>query len=82
MRESGFAQNTYRWRLAMARVHEAQGDFDTALDLLSGAQPPFMIDFSPNLRPIAAARARVLIRQGRSGDVLEWAREHGLSVEQ
>ena len=78
--ESGFAQNTYRWRLAMARVHEAQGDFDGALDLLSGAQPPFMIDFSPNVRPIAAVRARVLVRQGRSGEALDWAREHGLSA--
>ena len=40
-----------------------------------------MIDFSPNVRPIAAVRARVLIRQGRTGEALDWAREHGLSVE-
>src|SRR5689334_2783962 len=79
--QSGFVQNTYRWRLAMARVDEAKGELDTALDLLSGAQPPFMIDFSPNVRPIAAVRARVLVRQGRSGEVLEWAREQGLSAE-
>ena len=32
--QSGFAQNRYRWRVAMARIHEAQGDFDGALDLL------------------------------------------------
>ena len=40
-----------------------------------------MIDFSPNVRPIAAMRARVLVRQGRTGEALGWAREHGLSVE-
>jgi LuxR family maltose regulon positive regulatory protein len=40
-----------------------------------------MIDFSPNVRPIAAMHARVLIRQGRTGEALGWAREHGISVE-
>jgi ATP/maltotriose-dependent transcriptional regulator MalT len=79
--QSGFAQNRYRWRVAMARIHEARGDFDGALDLLGSAQPLFMIDFSPNLRPIAAIRARVLVRQGRTDEALDWAREHGLSVE-
>jgi LuxR family transcriptional regulator, maltose regulon positive regulatory protein len=79
--QSGFAQNTYRWRVAMARIHEAQGDLDAALDLLSGGQPPFMIDLSPNVRPIAAVRARVLVRRGRTAEALEWAREHALSAE-
>src|SRR5437879_6294564 len=70
--QSGFAQNQYRWRVAMARIHEARGDFDGALDLLGSAQPLFMIDFSPNLRPIAAIRARVLVRQGRTDEALDW----------
>jgi LuxR family transcriptional regulator, maltose regulon positive regulatory protein len=79
--QSGFAQNRYRWRVAMARIREARGDLDGALDLLGSAQPLFMIDFSPNVRPIAAMHARVLVRQGRTGDALGWAREHGISVE-
>jgi LuxR family transcriptional regulator, maltose regulon positive regulatory protein len=79
--QSGFAQNRYRWRVAMARIREASGDLDGALDLLGSAQPLFMIDFSPNVRPIAAMHARVLVRQGRTGDALGWAREHGISVE-
>ena len=35
-------QNPYRWRVAMARVREAEGDLDGALDLLdegSGCTP-------------------------------------------
>src|SRR5207302_1044174 len=28
--QSGFAQNRYRWRVAMARIHEARGDFHGA----------------------------------------------------
>ncbi|MBV9596873.1 MAG: helix-turn-helix transcriptional regulator, partial [Chloroflexi bacterium] len=79
-RQSGFAQNRYRWRVAMARIREARGDLDGALDLLSGAQPLFMIDLSPNVRPIAAVRARVLVRQGRTDEALRWADEQGLSV--
>ncbi|MBV9577947.1 MAG: helix-turn-helix transcriptional regulator [Chloroflexi bacterium] len=79
--QSGFAQNRYRWRVSMARIHEARGELDSALDLLSGSQPAFMIDLSPNLRPMAAVRARVLIRQGRTDEALDWAREQGLSVD-
>jgi LuxR family maltose regulon positive regulatory protein len=79
--QSGFAQNRYRWRVAMARIREARGDVDGALNLLGSAQPEFMIDFSLNVRPIAAMHARVRVRQGRTGEALGWAREHGISVE-
>jgi LuxR family maltose regulon positive regulatory protein len=37
-------------------------------------------DFSPNVRPIPALRARVLAAQGRVGEALAWAREQGLSA--
>jgi ATP/maltotriose-dependent transcriptional regulator MalT len=74
-------QNPYRWRVAMARIREAEGDLDGALDLLDEAQRVYMGDFSPNVRPIPALPARVLAAQGRVGDALAWAREQGLSVE-
>jgi LuxR family maltose regulon positive regulatory protein len=74
-------QNPYRWRVAMARVREAEGDLDGALELLDAAQRVYMGDFSPNVRPIPALRARVLAAQGRVDDALAWAREHGLSAD-
>ena len=74
-------QNPYRWRVAMARVREAEGDLDGALDLLDEAQRVYMGDFSPNVRPIPALRARVLAVQGHVGEALAWAREQGLSAE-
>jgi ATP/maltotriose-dependent transcriptional regulator MalT len=74
-------QNPYRWRVAMARVREAEGDLDGALDLLEEALGVYMGDFSPNVRPIPALRARVLAAQGRVGEALAWARTHGLSAE-
>ena len=35
---SGLPQNPYRWRVAMARMREAEGDLDGALDLLDEAE--------------------------------------------
>jgi LuxR family maltose regulon positive regulatory protein len=74
-------QNPYRWRVAMARVREAEGDLDGALDLLEEAERVYTGDFSPNARPIPALRARVLAAQGRVGEALGWARERGLSAD-
>ncbi len=74
-------QNPYRWRVAMARVREAEGDLDGALDLLEEALRVYTGDFSPNVRPIPALRARVLAAQGRVGEASAWAREQGLSAE-
>ena len=77
---TGFPQNPYRWRIAMARIKEAQGDPDGALDLLDEAERLYVSDLSPNVRPIAALKARVWVAQGRLDEVLGWAREHGLSA--
>ncbi len=74
-------QNPYRWRVAMARMREADGDLDGALQLLDEAHRVYVGDFSPNVRPIPAMRARVLAAQGRLTDALAWAREQGLSAD-
>ncbi|HEU5013040.1 MAG TPA: AAA family ATPase, partial [Roseiflexaceae bacterium] len=70
---AGFPQNRYRWRVAMARIREAQGDLDGALALLDEADQLYMSDFSPNVRPIAALKTRVWLAQGRLGEALDWA---------
>ncbi len=78
---TGLPQNPYRRRVAMARIREAQGDLGGALDLLDEAQRVYTGDFSPNVRPIPALRARILAAQGRVDQALAWARDHGLSVD-
>jgi len=78
---AGLQQNPYRWCAAMARIREAQGDLDGALDLLDQAERLYDGNFSPNVRPIAARKTRVWVAQGRLGEALGWAREQGLSVE-
>jgi LuxR family maltose regulon positive regulatory protein len=77
----GLPQNRYRWRVAMARIRQAQGDLDGALELLDEAERLYMGDMFPNVRPVPARRARVWIAQDRLGEALGWAREQGLSVD-
>jgi LuxR family maltose regulon positive regulatory protein len=78
---AGMPQNPYRWCAAMARIREAQGDLDEALDLLDQAEFLYDANFSPNVRPIATRKTRVWVAQGRLGEALDWAHEQGLSVE-
>ena len=44
---AGLPQNPYRWRVAMARVREAEGDLDGALDLLNEAERLYVSDLFP-----------------------------------
>jgi len=75
-----FPQNRSRWYVAMARIEEAQGNLDDALDLLHEAERLYIRDFFPNVRPAAALVTRVWVAQGRLGEALGWAREQGLDV--
>jgi LuxR family maltose regulon positive regulatory protein len=77
----GLEQNPYRWRIAMARLREAEGNLGAALDQLDEADRLYVSDYFPNVRPIAALKARLWIRQGRLGEALGWARERGLSAQ-
>jgi LuxR family maltose regulon positive regulatory protein len=77
----GLPQNPYRRRVAMARVREAEGDLDGALALLDEALRVYTGDFSPNVRPVPASRARVLAAQGRVDEAFAWVREQGLSAD-
>jgi LuxR family maltose regulon positive regulatory protein len=77
----GLPQNRYRWRVAMARIRQAEGNLDGALDLLNEAERLYFGDLFPNVRPVPAWKARVWIAQGRLGEALGWAREQGLSVD-
>jgi LuxR family transcriptional regulator, maltose regulon positive regulatory protein len=78
---TGLPQHRYRSRVAMARIRKTEGDLGGALDLLNEAERSYVSDFFPNVRPVPALKARVWIRQGRFGEAIGWAREHGLSVD-
>lgn len=77
---NGLPQNPYRSRVAMARIREVEGDLQGALELLDEAERRYTSDFGPNVRPIAAMKARIFVRQGRLDEALGWARAQKLSA--
>ncbi|MBK7181117.1 MAG: helix-turn-helix transcriptional regulator [Chloroflexi bacterium] len=78
---NGLPKNPYRWRVAMARIRQAAGDRDGALDLFEEAAPLYVGDFSPNFRPVQALKTRVWLAQGRLDEALGWVRQQELSAE-
>jgi len=76
----GMPQNRYRWLVAMARIREAEGDPGAGVDLLDEAERAYVADFFPNVRPVAAMRARSHLLQGELAEALAWVRERGLSA--
>jgi len=75
----GLPQNPYRSRVARAEVRQSAGDLAGALSLLDEAQGVYVGDYSPDVRPVPAMRARVLAALGHVPPALHWARERGLS---
>jgi LuxR family maltose regulon positive regulatory protein len=70
----------YRIYLAQARIKETQGDPDGAIELLRKAEHLNLEPYFPDIRPVAALKARMCIGQGRLSEALNWERQRNLSV--
>jgi LuxR family transcriptional regulator, maltose regulon positive regulatory protein len=77
---NGLPQNAYRSRVVMAQLAEADGDLDAATAFLDEAERVYVGDFSPEVRPVPALRARVWLAQGRLADALRWVDQRELSA--
>lgn len=71
----------YRWHIAMAQLARSEGDRETAVDLLREAERLYVSDYFPNLRPVAAMTARVLIEQGQLAEAVLWKQDAGIGAD-
>jgi LuxR family maltose regulon positive regulatory protein len=70
----------YRWHVAQAQLKEDSGDLESALAQLDEAKRVYIQTVVPDLRPIAALKARIYLKQGRPDKVRAWVAERGLSL--
>lgn len=78
---AGLPQHPYRWRVAAAHLLQDEGELERATELLDEAERLYVSDFFPNVRPVAAIRARTWIVQGRLDEALRWQRDSELSID-
>jgi LuxR family maltose regulon positive regulatory protein len=64
----------------MGQVARADGDADRAVNLLNEAERLYRPGFLPDVRPIAAIRARTWISQGKLAEAADWAQDRGVSA--
>jgi LuxR family maltose regulon positive regulatory protein len=65
----------------MAGLRQAEGEAVGAVQLIDEAEGVYNSDFSPEVRPVPAVRARLWVAQGRPGEARRWAEASGLSVD-
>ncbi len=74
----GLPQNPYRRRVVAARLREARGEVDAALELLDEADRAYNGDYSPNVQPVPAVRTRLQLHRGELVDAEAWVGTAGL----
>ena len=78
---ASITENRHRWYVVMAQVRSAGGDYDTATSLLHQAEALYRPGFYPDVRPIAALKARVQIAAGDLSSAGGWAEDRAISVD-
>ncbi len=71
----------FRSRMIDGRLHEYEGDLNTALTLYEDAERVATPSVMPDIRPVAAMKARIWVKQGRLAEAEQWANKQKLSVE-
>ena len=78
---ASITENRHRWYVVMAQVRAAAGDYDTATHLLGQAEALYRHGFYPDVRPIAALKARIHITAGDLSSAGGWAEDRAVTVD-
>lgn len=70
----------YRNQLVQAYLRQVEGDLDGASELLGKAEQIYRPTVLPNLRPVAAIKARLCLVQNHLGKAVDWVNQRGLSA--
>ena len=73
-------ERRHRWSVASALLADAEGDPRQAIAFLDEAERFHRPGFVPEVRPIAAMRARIWVGLGELSRAADWAREHNVST--
>ncbi|RKX38047.1 MAG: hypothetical protein DRP64_16380 [Verrucomicrobia bacterium] len=71
----------YRFILAQAQIEEDQENFDSALDLLNKAEALYYRNIVPEIRPLAALKVQIWIKQGKLNKALNWIHVSSLTFD-
>jgi LuxR family maltose regulon positive regulatory protein len=74
-------QRHHRWSVAMGLLTAAAGDPRRGVGFLDEAERRHQPGFVPEVRPLAALRARLWLAHGAVDQAAGWAREHGVSTQ-
>jgi len=74
------SESHHRRIVTSALLAQARGEYDRALRLLDEAQARYRAGYYPDVRPIAAVRARVHIASGDLGRARAWVAETGVAA--
>jgi LuxR family transcriptional regulator, maltose regulon positive regulatory protein len=78
---ASITENRHRWYVVMAQIRAAAGDYHTATQLLDQAAELYRHGFYPDVRPIAALKARIQIAAGDLSAAGGWAEDRAVSVD-
>ena len=76
---ASITENRHRWFVAMAQVCAGRGDLDAATHLLDRAETLYRHGFYPDVRPLAAMKARLQVAAGDLSSAAGWAQDRGVS---
>ena len=79
--QASLPDSPFRFRRARARMKAVEEEWEEALTLLDEAEQLYFRTPVPEVRPLAAMKARIWIKQGRISEAMSWQKQRDLSID-